>query len=98
MADLGSPPQTMGREMTCGGGLGTWLQYLVAAMTVVRNGDRWESNLGAELLKWARQRRQRERNLAELRALDVGRLADIGLKESTRAQIVGRSSKPASGP
>ena len=73
-------------------------EYLVAAMTVVRDGVRWESNLGAELLKWARQRRQRERNLAELRALDVGRLADIGLNESTRAQIVGRSSEPASGP
>lgn len=89
VADLNNLPQMMGRETTCGGGLGTWLQYLVAAMTVVRDGVRWESNLGPELLKWVRRRRRRKRNLAELRALDGGRLADIGLNESTRARIVG---------
>jgi uncharacterized protein YjiS (DUF1127 family) len=38
---------------------------------------------------WAAHRSRRRRNLAELRALDSGRLQDIGLSEAARARMVG---------
>ena len=40
------------------------------------------------LFESVRQRRARSRNLAELRALDGGRLQDIGLSEQGRTQII----------
>ena len=41
------------------------------------------------LLAMVRHRSRRRRNLAELRALDAGRLQDIGLSEAARAQMIG---------
>lgn len=45
------------------------------------------SDRGLELAKRVRRRGQRERNLAELKALDAGGLADIGPSEAARARI-----------
>jgi uncharacterized protein YjiS (DUF1127 family) len=44
---------------------------------------------GVGLISLVRLRIRRRRNLAELRALDAGRLEDIGLSEATRARITG---------
>ncbi len=45
--------------------------------------------LGRALLQRIRVRTRRQRNLAELRALDAERLADIGLSAWARSRITG---------
>lgn len=45
--------------------------------------------LGRVLLQRIRVRTRRQRNLAELRALDAERLADIGLSAWARSRITG---------
>lgn len=57
--------------------------------TTVWNGEHRATTLGLGLLERVRRRVRRKRNLAELRALDAGRLEDIGLSEEARARIVG---------
>ena len=44
----------------------------------------------SQLYRRVRQGQRRERNLAELADLDVGRLADIGLSSAERARILSR--------
>ena len=65
------------------------LVILMTASTLLRQGSRQATALGLELLERRRRWLRRERNLAELRALDAGRLDDIGLSEPARAQMVG---------
>ena len=64
-------------------------EILLAASAVLRQGSRLTTGLGFGLLEWRHRRARRQRNLAELRALDAGRLADIGLSEEARARIAG---------
>lgn len=53
------------------------------------NSDERSGSMALGLLTLMRRRVRRRKNLAELRALDRSRLADIGLNESSRAQILG---------
>jgi uncharacterized protein YjiS (DUF1127 family) len=53
------------------------------------NGRSYSPRPGVGLIGLVRLRIRRRRNLAELRALDAGRLEDIGLSEATRARITG---------
>lgn len=62
---------------------------LFAASTMVRHGAQRGTDLGLEVLERLRRHRRRDRNLAELRALDAARLADIGLSAAARARMVG---------
>ncbi len=57
--------------------------------TKSRNGRPQAPKPGLGLLAMVRHRARRRRTLAELRALDGGRLADIGLSQEARARIVG---------
>lgn len=52
-------------------------------------GSRGGHALARGLLEPLHRRARRNRNLAELRALDACRLADIGLSEEARGRIVG---------
>ncbi len=65
------------------------LVILMAASTLVRDGSRQAAALGLGLLERRRRWLRRERNLDEVRALDAGRLDDIGLSEAARARMVG---------
>ena len=54
------------------------------------SSERGRANpLARALLQRIRVRNRRQRNLAELRALDVERLADIGLSAWARSRITG---------
>ena len=48
----------------------------------------WMGHPVAALLERLRRRARREQNLAELMALDVTRLRDIGLSERARARMI----------
>jgi len=65
------------------------LVILMTVSTVLRHGSHQATALGLGLLERVRRSRRRERNLAELRALDAGRLDDIGLSAAARARMVG---------
>ena len=54
-----------------------------------RNAGHRSGSMAQDLLTLVRRRAQRRKNLAELRALDGIRLADIGLSERARARILG---------
>ncbi len=61
----------------------------MATLAKTWNGPARASRPGHGLLEMVRHRSRRRRNLAELRALDSGRLQDIGLSEAARARMVG---------
>ena len=61
----------------------------MATLDTAWNGRGRAMPLGRELLQRIRIRVRRQRNLAELRALDAERLQDIGLSEWARARLTG---------
>ncbi len=61
----------------------------MATLATNGNGRSRATKSGLGLLQRVRLRVRRRRNLAELRALDACRLADIGLSEEARARLVG---------
>ena len=61
----------------------------MATLMTARSGRARAIPFGQGLLQRIRFRARRQRNLAELRALDAERLEDIGLNEWARARITG---------
>jgi uncharacterized protein YjiS (DUF1127 family) len=61
----------------------------MAARMKIPNEQLRATRPGHGLLEMLRHKSRRRRNLAELRALDMCRLQDIGLSAQARARIIG---------